>query len=362
MRFAVVAAVACLLTASSAGAQGTLQNALLAETLFKDGQALMKAGKYAEACAKFAASYKLDPAAGTVLNLANCQEKNGKLATAWIAYTEAAALNAKAGNKDREKFARGKADALRPKLNQMRVQVPFPAQGQEVRLDGNVVPQELWNSPMPVDAGEHKLESSAPGHVAWTGKVNVLPATPVEVAVVPGLQPVAVAKPEPKPEPEKVVEAQQPKDPVVAPPPMMPVVAAEARKMSTGRVAGIVIGGVGVAGVAASIGMLVSAKGMANDRDALCPPGGGACWSQEAFNKDHDARVMQNWGLVAGGVGVAALAAGLALALVNGDVTVDPEEQPGKAPKSKDKSDEFSLNVGPTSSGSGFQIVMGGVW
>ncbi len=364
-RSTVMALAICLMATSTAAAQGGgLQNSLLAETLFKDGQELMKAGKFDEACSKFAGSYKLDPAAGTLLNLANCQEKNGKLATAWIAYTEAAALNAKAGNKDREKFARGKAEALQPRLNRIRVQVPFPSAGQEIRLDGNPVPMEVWNSAMPLDAGAHKLEATAPGKAPWSATVTIVSTTPVEVVAVPELKPLAVAKPAPPPEPVKVVEARKVEDPVVAPPPMMPVARATVTKMSSGRIAGIAIGGVGVAGVAAGIGLLASAKGIANERDALCAPGGGYCYSQEAFNKDHDARVMQQWGLVAGGVGLAAVGIGVILAVMQGDVRVDPDDQESqeKNKKQPENSDEFSLNFGPTNNGNGFQVVMGGVW
>ena len=57
-------------------------NPALAQSLFEEGRQLMSNGKFAEACPKFESSYKLDPAAGTLLNLAVCHEKVGRTAAA----------------------------------------------------------------------------------------------------------------------------------------------------------------------------------------------------------------------------------------------------------------------------------------
>ena len=43
-----------------------------AEALFLEARDLFVAGKVAAACTKFESSYKLDPAPGTLLNLAAC--------------------------------------------------------------------------------------------------------------------------------------------------------------------------------------------------------------------------------------------------------------------------------------------------
>src|SRR6185295_11820463 len=72
-----------------------------AEKLFTEARKLLEAGKYAEACQKLADSHQLDPAVGTLLNLAQCYTKLGKTATAWATYQEAAAAAKAAGQPDR---------------------------------------------------------------------------------------------------------------------------------------------------------------------------------------------------------------------------------------------------------------------
>src|SRR5579864_3897961 len=64
----------------------------VAEALFRDGHALLKEHRYQEACAKFADSQRHDPASGTLLALAYCQELSNALASARASYLAAAEL------------------------------------------------------------------------------------------------------------------------------------------------------------------------------------------------------------------------------------------------------------------------------
>jgi hypothetical protein len=53
-----------------------------AEALFREGRDAAKHGDLETACADFAESQRLDPAPGTLLNLAECEEKLGRVASA----------------------------------------------------------------------------------------------------------------------------------------------------------------------------------------------------------------------------------------------------------------------------------------
>src|SRR5262245_52199416 len=66
-----------------------------AQVLFDEGRKLLKDEKIELACAKFAESMRLDHAVGTQLNLADCYEKLGRTASAWINWVEAAARSKK---------------------------------------------------------------------------------------------------------------------------------------------------------------------------------------------------------------------------------------------------------------------------
>jgi tetratricopeptide (TPR) repeat protein len=64
-----------------------------AEALFNEAKALLKRGDWGAACAKYRASMELDPAVATLLKIASCYEREGKLAAAWYDYQRALKLN-----------------------------------------------------------------------------------------------------------------------------------------------------------------------------------------------------------------------------------------------------------------------------
>jgi hypothetical protein len=73
-------ALAALAWCNLAGAQQ--ESPSHAETLFRQGREAVKRGDYAVACPKFEESQRLDPANGTLLNLALCEEGWGRLVEA----------------------------------------------------------------------------------------------------------------------------------------------------------------------------------------------------------------------------------------------------------------------------------------
>src|SRR5258708_3181546 len=86
----------------------------LAEMLYRQGRALIGEGKVSEACPKFAESYRLDAATGTLLNLALCHEIEGKLATAWLEFSRAVALARRDRRHDRVRFAQERLAVIEP--------------------------------------------------------------------------------------------------------------------------------------------------------------------------------------------------------------------------------------------------------
>src|SRR5436309_1887312 len=72
-------------------------NSALVESLFEEGKKLAAAGNYTDACPKFLASYNLEHRTGTALNLADCYEKSGQLASAWARFVEVATVAERAG-------------------------------------------------------------------------------------------------------------------------------------------------------------------------------------------------------------------------------------------------------------------------
>src|SRR5450432_3316906 len=108
----VITLAAVLGAPISAFAQSA-DNKVQAEALFEEGRQLMDQKKYEEACKKLEGSQKLDPGAGTLLNLAACYEQNGQTASAWVTYKDAAAASA-GRHPDWMQQANAKAAELEP--------------------------------------------------------------------------------------------------------------------------------------------------------------------------------------------------------------------------------------------------------
>jgi hypothetical protein len=204
-----------LLTAALAHAQSASSaDKAVAESLFQDARKLMVSGDFEQACPKLAESHRLVPRLGTLLNLATCHEKQGKTASAWAEFTEAAALAKRDRRKDREQYARDHAALLEKKLSRIVFELASPAEQTVLRLDGEPIGSAVWGSPLPVDPGPHRIEVSAPGRKGWSKTIDVGPG-PVTVRVeVPeldarGAEPSSAVKPgAPAPkQPEPAAEA-----------------------------------------------------------------------------------------------------------------------------------------------------------
>jgi hypothetical protein len=174
------------------------QNAAQADALFKEGKRLMGAKQFGEACSAFEASYKLDPAITTLVNHADCREKNAQYASAWGLFLEVdrqtrgdkkhAALN---------RTARDRATALEPRLSYLIINVPDDSRvdGLSITQNGQPVDALTWNRALPVDGGEYVIEGKAPGHEPWQTRVTVAPELDKQSVDVPKFK--SVPAPEP---------------------------------------------------------------------------------------------------------------------------------------------------------------------
>jgi hypothetical protein len=143
-----------------------------AEALFQSGLEKLKAGQYAEACTAFQGSEDADASPGTEINLGTCNEKQGKLASAWGWYNTAAGSADRRGQADRAKKARDEADRLKPLLHYLVINVKTPAEEMKVTRDNVVVPQAALGTSVPIDPGEHAIRVTAKGKKAWNGSVK----------------------------------------------------------------------------------------------------------------------------------------------------------------------------------------------
>lgn len=161
-----------------------------AQALFEEGRLLLLANKLAAACPKLRESYHLEPALGTLLNLAVCSERSGKLASAYLEYQEAVALAVRARDEGRLKIAEERLVALEPLLSRLRISVPVDHRPEcLVRLDGVAVPASALNTPLPIDPGQHQLHYVCPGKHHVLLAVAIAPQAGSVRVLLPVLRP-----------------------------------------------------------------------------------------------------------------------------------------------------------------------------
>jgi hypothetical protein len=144
-----------------------------AESLFVEGRRLVLLGRYPEGCAKLEQSQALDPAPGTQLNLADCYEKSGRLATAWVAFREAAVAADHAGRSEWANQARGRAQTLETSVPRLTIVVDDVPPGLEVRRDGIQLESSILGSAVPLDPNVYDIKATAPRRQAWSTRVAV---------------------------------------------------------------------------------------------------------------------------------------------------------------------------------------------
>jgi hypothetical protein len=170
----------------------------IAQALFEKGRAAMQRGEWAQACPQLAESLRLEPTLGTLLNLALCHESEGRLATAYVEYTDATAKAVRERDAEREAIARERALALSDRIPRLTIESPSPSPaGLWVSLDGVRLGTETLGVPLPIDPGPHSLSYGATHRVTQsrtfvaTAGAGSLSLELAELASAPPTRPLA---------------------------------------------------------------------------------------------------------------------------------------------------------------------------
>jgi hypothetical protein len=286
----------------SARADVSSADSAVAQALFDEAKKLMAANDFAAACPKLQESQRLDPTSGTLINLADCYEKQGRIASAWSAFLDAAAAANRAGHAEREKVARDRATALAPRLSKIVIRVAGGDKiaGIEVKRDGAAVGNAQWGVPLPADQGVHKVTVSAPGRRTWEMSVLVKGGGDTLTVSVPELEmagaPATAATPTTPATPaDNLNGAERPQAP---------------GGLTAQKTAALVAGGVGVAGIV--VGSIFGLKSFSkhDQAAAVCDPN---CHDQTGMDLKADAKSAGNVSTAAFVIGGVGLAAGAAL-------------------------------------------------
>ncbi len=153
-------------------AQTTARDPVGAEALFNEAKREWQAGQWQSACEKFEKSIELDPSASTRSKIAQCREREGKLASAWYEYQLALKLlqELSLGEKRRKELEasiKEKVKELEPRIPKLRITIePDPRQLKELQLvrDGAAIAVSVVGEALPVDPGEHEVVARAAGY------------------------------------------------------------------------------------------------------------------------------------------------------------------------------------------------------
>lgn len=323
--WALAAIVGCV-TLGWAAAPASAQKAA-AEALFNQGRDLMQEKKYAEACEKFQSSHELDPSVGALGSLGDCREKNGQIASAWAAYSEAVSLARQRNDKRRERAAQDHVKRLERLLSHLVIEVPAEARvnGLTLTRNGEPVPDAVWNEKVPVDPGTYVIRVQAPGRRSTELSIEVGPRGDEARATVPMLEPDPQAQspsggsdtgPSPGAGPGETAGGISGTAPE-----------GDAGGMPTGRKVAIGVAGAGVVAIGVGAIFGVRASGLWDDAKSHCMNGDFDNCDPEGVSLSNDARSSANLATITFSVGVAAVAAGAVLWFLNPPSAQDDAER-----------------------------------
>ncbi len=312
-RLGLFALLATLWTAAAQAQEK--KDPVAADYLFREARKAARAGDYAKACPLFADSLKAEPGTGVLMNLADCEEHLGKVASAWQHWREA--LDTLSGKNDkRAALARRKIAALDRRLPRLTLRLAAGAPGESrVERDGVELGASALGLPVPVDPGAHTIVVRAPRHQERTFTVSVREAQLVEQSVDAG-----AALPEKPP-----VATGASGDGAVR---EATSEAAPARSGSAARPIGYALVGIGVVGIGVgTVAGLVALdkKSTVQQHCQSDPAGGVGCTDQTGVDAAATGRTMSTVSTIGFAAGAASLAVGVLLLVAGGSRTSDTQ-------------------------------------
>jgi hypothetical protein len=296
-----------------------------AEVLFREGRKLLAEGQIDAACEKLEQSQRLGASGGTLMNLADCHEKQGKTASAWSEFVAAEALAREERRAARASEAKRRAAALLPRLSTLTIAVPHPVPGLEVRRNGALVPADQLGVAIPLDPGQHQVAASAPGYEPIAISVTLGGERDARSVSLPELKPVDAPPPAPPaparaPDPAPLVPAPTPP---LAPDPPLPRPEAERANTTT---LGFVTAGAGVVLAGAGTVFYVLSLSTNDEAEAGCAVKAQFDCNKQAIEAEGRRDTYAAFATLGGVTGIAAIGAGAWLILSS----PSPEPSSGK--------------------------------
>lgn len=173
MRIAASFAVALATLSATAHAEpATAAKLAHADQLFAEAKALLGANLI-QACDKFDQSLRENPAAiGTLLNVALCDEKLGRIASAVTKFTEARDRAVEQGLRQHVRAAEDHIAALTPDVPHLSIKLTAPVADTTVLIDDHVVDRDALDH-VAVDPGERVIVVSAPTRMTYRATVVI---------------------------------------------------------------------------------------------------------------------------------------------------------------------------------------------
>jgi hypothetical protein len=276
---ALLTALALLIPAGTAHADA--HDPAAAEALFTEGRAAMKRGDYASAYAKFAESETLDPTAlGTLLNLAECEEHLGKVASAWQHLRQA--LDQLPPQDDRIPYAQSHVTSLEAQLPKLTIRLaPGAPPATHVRRGEIEVGTASFGVPLPADPGSYDVVASAFGFASRHFTVELRPGAVTELEVDVGA----------------------------------PLAESPSAASSRWRTVGIVVGSVGIVGL--GVGSATGVLAIERNSTVKADCSGGFCGTRDGVTAAQQGRTFATTSTATFIVGGVLVGAGIALILTH---------------------------------------------